>query len=89
MGRRRWSVPPLLPVLGANPPRTFFFVNVGALDVDPAELAPAPIRYLDGRNDRFDRAPAERGFSVLLAPLMTIAIHRANRKDLAMLKHLL
>ena len=30
-----------------------------------------------------------RGFSALLAPLMTIAIRRANRKDLAMLKHLL
>jgi hypothetical protein len=36
----------------------FIFVNVAALDVDPAELAPVPIRYVDGRNDRFDRAPA-------------------------------
>jgi uncharacterized membrane protein len=30
-----------------------------------------------------------RGFSSVLAPLMAIAIRRANRKDLARLKHLL
>ena len=28
-------------------------------DVDPAELAGAPIRYVDGRNDHFDQPPAD------------------------------
>jgi hypothetical protein len=36
----------------------FHAVPVNALDdVDPNELAAAPIHYVDGRNDRFDRAP--------------------------------
>ncbi|HUJ28518.1 MAG TPA: GFA family protein [Myxococcales bacterium] len=35
----------------------FIFVNIGALDVDPSELAGVPIRYVDGRNDRYDREP--------------------------------
>jgi hypothetical protein len=28
-------------------------------DVDPDELALAPIRYVDGRNDHLDRRPAD------------------------------
>jgi hypothetical protein len=33
---------------------------VSALDdIDIDELANAPIRYFDGRNDRYDRAPLE------------------------------
>jgi hypothetical protein len=38
----------------------FCFVNVAALDgVDPEELAAAPLRYVDGRNDRYDQPPAD------------------------------
>jgi hypothetical protein len=37
----------------------FRFVNVAALEVDPAELAAAPLRYVDGRNDRFDQPPED------------------------------
>jgi hypothetical protein len=38
----------------------FYFVSVASLDnVDRDELASMPIRYADGRHDRFDRAPAE------------------------------
>jgi hypothetical protein len=37
----------------------FYFIAVAALDdADPDELA-ASIRYLDGRHDRFDRAPED------------------------------
>jgi hypothetical protein len=48
-------------VLGESPVRgEFVAVNVGTLDgVDDAELAAAPIRYIDGRHDRWDAAPAE------------------------------
>jgi hypothetical protein len=38
----------------------FCFVNVAALDgVDADELAAAPTHLLDGRNDRYDRAPQD------------------------------
>jgi hypothetical protein len=48
--------------LGGEPgqPGAFCFVNVAALDnVDPDELASAPVKYADGKHDRFDRAPAD------------------------------
>ena len=36
----------------------FYAVQVSLLDdLDPNELAAAPIRYIDGRHDHFDRAP--------------------------------
>ena len=38
----------------------FHAIPVNALDdVDPDELAAAPINYLDGRNGRYDRAPED------------------------------
>ena len=38
----------------------FYFVSVASLDnVDPDELAAMPVRYADGRHDRFDRAPED------------------------------
>ena len=38
----------------------FFAIHMPTLDdVDPAELAAAPLRYLDGAHDRYDRAPDE------------------------------
>ena len=40
--------------------KPFYFVNVGALDrVDPDVLAGAPTRYVDGRNDHYERAPRD------------------------------
>lgn len=41
----------------------FYAVQVSLLDdVDLDELATAPVRYVDGRRDRFDRPPAETRF---------------------------
>jgi hypothetical protein len=38
----------------------FYAVNLAALDdVDPAELAAAPVMYVDGRHDNFESPPAE------------------------------
>jgi hypothetical protein len=37
----------------------FRFVNVAALEVDPGELAAAPLRYVDGKNDRYDQPPKD------------------------------
>ena len=40
----------------------FCSVSVAALDdVDPEQLAAAPIRYVDGRNDRYDQSPRDTG----------------------------
>jgi hypothetical protein len=37
----------------------FRFVNVATLDVDLDELAAAPLRYVDGRNDRYEQPPKD------------------------------
>jgi hypothetical protein len=38
----------------------FYAINLAALDdVDPVELANAPLTYVDGRHDNFAAAPAE------------------------------
>lgn len=48
-----------LEVLGG----AFYAVQVSLLDdLDPDELAAAPIRYVDGRHDRFDRPPDDVRF---------------------------
>jgi hypothetical protein len=38
---------------------SFCFINVAALDIDQDELAAAPIRYVDGRHDRYEQTPAD------------------------------
>jgi len=41
----------------------FYAVQVALLDdIDTEELAAAPIRYTDGRHDRYDRTPADVRF---------------------------
>jgi hypothetical protein len=41
----------------------FYAVQVSLLDdLDPDELAAAPIHYIDGRHDRFDRPPDDTRF---------------------------
>jgi hypothetical protein len=38
----------------------FFAIAVATLDdVDPDELAAAPLKFIDNRHDRFDQAPAD------------------------------
>lgn len=38
----------------------FYTVNVACLDnVDPSELASMPVRYADGRNNKWEAVPAE------------------------------
>jgi|SRR5215470_2371639 len=38
----------------------FYFVSVAALDdVDPDQLAEAPVKYSDGRHDRFGQPPQD------------------------------
>jgi hypothetical protein len=45
-----------LPALGG----AFVGIQIASLDdLEAADLAPAPIRYLDGRNDRWYETPAE------------------------------
>lgn len=41
----------------------FYAVQVTLLDdIDPNELATAPIQYMDGRHDRFDQLPSDIRF---------------------------
>jgi hypothetical protein len=45
--------------VGGDEP-AFFFVAVASLDdADREELAAAPLRFVDGRDDRRDRAPTD------------------------------
>lgn len=42
---------------------SFYAVQVTLLDdIDPNELATAPIQYMDGRHDRFDQLPSDIRF---------------------------
>ena len=40
----------------------FIFINIAALQANPDDLASGPLRYLDGRNDRYDRQPEDTRF---------------------------
>ena len=45
---------------GLDSDQGFYFVAVASLDgVDRDELAAAPVRWADGRHDRFDRPPED------------------------------
>jgi hypothetical protein len=48
------------PSHGAAKGQVFHAIQVALLDyIDPDELAAAPIQYVDGRHDHFDRPPAD------------------------------
>lgn len=43
---------------GNSPEEAFYGVRLSVLDdLDPQQLAAAPVQFFDGHNDRYDRAP--------------------------------
>ena len=40
----------------------FIFINIAALQANPDDLASGPLRYVDGRNDRYDQQPEDTRF---------------------------
>jgi hypothetical protein len=44
-----------LPALGSE----FYAINVATLELSDVEMAAIPVRYVDGRHDDWNRAPAE------------------------------